>query len=177
MGEPMVYNRQTINTSPIAVMGAISVQRGKVHFKLVPRSFNSEGVIEFLTEVLAHAEERYIYPSRLCIFWDNAGIHRSRAVQEFLTLKNIKDIKNLPYRPDLNPIERYWAQAKQNFKKEVGKVVLTQPCVDNLTMNNLVIQSLHAISDKFASDLSLGGFKILRQALPRQPNGKKLTQD
>lgn len=46
--------------------------------------------------------------ARLHVIWDNAGYHRSKAVQACAEEQNIKLHYLPPYSPNLNPIERLW---------------------------------------------------------------------
>ena len=48
---------------------------------------------------------------------DNCSIHRSRAVTHFLHQNKIQTVFNVPYSPQYNGIEIYWAHAKKTFKK------------------------------------------------------------
>ena len=50
--------------------------------------------------------------SKIAVLWDNASIHKSRIVKEFIESKNIKSIMNVPYCPQYNAIEMLWALAK-----------------------------------------------------------------
>jgi transposase len=48
---------------------------------------------------------------------DGAGIHRSRAVADFLHRHHINAIDWPPYPPDLNPIEHLWFRLKRSMNK------------------------------------------------------------
>jgi len=50
--------------------------------------------------------------TKIAIMWDNASIHQSRIVKEFIEVNNIKAIMNIPYCPQYNAIETLWALAK-----------------------------------------------------------------
>lgn len=58
------------------------------------------------------------YPDKkICIVWDNATFHRSKAIRDQLTKGGIMEGVHLiampPYAPDNNPIEHVWNTAKQ----------------------------------------------------------------
>ena len=58
------------------------------------------------------------YPNKkICIVWDNAAFHKSKAIREQLTKGGIMERVHLiampPYAPDNNPIEHVWNTAKQ----------------------------------------------------------------
>lgn len=66
------------------------------------------------------ATERLLktYPDKkICIVWDNAAFHKSKAIREQLAeggaLERVHLIPMPPYAPDNNPIEHVWSTAKQ----------------------------------------------------------------
>lgn len=66
------------------------------------------------------ATEQFLesYPNKkICIVWDNAAFHRSKAIREALAkdgvLERVHLIAMPPYAPDNNPIEHVWNTAKQ----------------------------------------------------------------
>ena len=55
------------------------------------------------------------------MFWDGASIHRSDDIRRFAAKPEI-DIAlctNIRYRPDLNPVERVFRRAKNDFGREL----------------------------------------------------------
>ena len=80
------------------------------YFQLFDGAIRSAQVIEFLHHLLRHL------PGRLLIVWDGAGIHRSRAVREFVgSLGRRIHLEYLPaYAPELNPAEYIWGHLKQH---------------------------------------------------------------
>lgn len=80
------------------------------YFQLFNGTIRSAQVIEFLRHLQRHL------PGRLLIIWDGAGIHRSRAVREFIdSLGERIHLEYLPaYAPELNPAEYIWGHLKQH---------------------------------------------------------------
>ena len=73
---------------------------------------NSEEVLKAMEQFLKE------YPNKkICIVWDNAAFHRSKAIRERLAkgglLERVHLIAMPPYAPDNNPIEHVWNTAKQ----------------------------------------------------------------
>jgi transposase len=73
---------------------------------------NSDEVLRAAKQFLAE------YPDKkICIVWDNAAFHRSKAIREELktggVLERVHLIAMPPYAPDNNPIEHVWNTAKQ----------------------------------------------------------------
>ena len=54
-----------------------------------------------------------------CVILDNAPVHNKHELSEIAELHNIKIIFLPAYSPDLNPIEKCWA----NFKKKLRKII------------------------------------------------------
>lgn len=52
---------------------------------------------------------------------DNCSIHHAKKVRELIDERNIHVVWNVPYCPQFNGIELYWAQTKE-FKKLVIKI-------------------------------------------------------
>src|SRR5262249_41379539 len=82
---------------------------GKLYTAIKDHSFKSADCIEFLTALLRRI------PGRLLVVWDGAPIHRSRAIQTFLSEGASKRLRLEPlpgYAPDLNPDEGIWRYLK-----------------------------------------------------------------
>ena len=86
-------------------MAGISVERGLEHFFINPFSIKSEQFDKFITELA----------TKMCaddtVMLDNCSIHKSIKTQKTLSDLKVKTFFNLPYRPDLNAIELFWALA------------------------------------------------------------------
>jgi transposase len=78
-------------------------------FQLRPGAYNDETLIEFLTEVHRHEEQRSIL-----LIWDGLPSHRSRRMLDWVAdQRDWLSIERLPgYAPDLNPIEQAWGNVK-----------------------------------------------------------------
>jgi transposase len=73
---------------------------------------NSEEVLKACTLFLAKHPNK-----KICIVWDNAAFHRSKAIREALAKDGVLERVHLmampPYAPDHNPIEHVWGVTKQ----------------------------------------------------------------
>ncbi len=104
----------------LSAISAVSAA-GRLVFHLQDDSFHSEEVVEFLRYVL------FVFAGPLVIIWDNASIHRSQVIKEFLRTEEAHrlHLEALPsYAPDLNPDEGVW-----NWLK---RVALKNQCFPNL---------------------------------------------
>ena len=80
------------------------------YFQLFDGSIKSAQVITFVQHLRRHL------PGKLLLLWDRAGIHRSRAVRQYLnSLDGQIAVEYLPaYAPELNPVEYLWGHLKQH---------------------------------------------------------------
>jgi len=61
-------------------------------------------------------------PPRSVVIMDNATFHKSPVVEKILTAKGHQLLYLPPYSPDLNPIEKKWAQAKKRRRKTASSL-------------------------------------------------------
>ena len=72
-------------------------------------SIKTPQVIAYLTHLLRHL------PGAVTVVFDNASIHRAKAVQTFVHENERLSIVYLPpYAPELNPVELVWAYVKHH---------------------------------------------------------------
>ena len=81
----------------------------RVAFASRPGSFDTESLIEFLTEL--HAE---LAGEKVTLIWDGLTSHRSRAMRAYVeSQRRWLVTERLPaYAPDLNPVELLWGNLK-----------------------------------------------------------------
>jgi transposase len=98
-------------------LGAISgLSWWNFYFQVYPGAIRSEQVIAFLGHLQRHLQ------GALLIIWDGAGIHRSKAVRQYLESLHGKILAyRLPaYAPELNPVEYLWSYWKQHELPNIG---------------------------------------------------------
>jgi transposase len=105
-----VDRRSKITTQ--AVIGAISIKDGLELTLIKEYSITSESFIQFLKALRRKCPER-----RICLFLDNLSVHKSNLVRPYYEELRITPIYNLPYSPQYNGIDRYWALLKNEYKK------------------------------------------------------------
>ena len=79
---------------------------------MVSRSSKAEDMMRFVKKIRIHNIMRPI-----CILLDNARIHTAKKLRTLAQEIDIHLIYNIPYSPDLNPIEFGW----KDFKREIAK--------------------------------------------------------
>ena len=100
------------NTPALALVAAVSRERGLEHWRLYDFSLNADRYMEFLDGVAADHPE-----GNVAIFMDNLRVHHSKKVTAHLKTLNMAAIFNVPYSPEYNPIEIFWSGIKHNYKK------------------------------------------------------------
>jgi hypothetical protein len=91
----------------IALVAAISEDRGLEAYALHPRSINTEQFVQFI-ELLSEM----FSGSEFSMFMDNLQVHKTKEVAEACTERKIQQIFNVPYSPDFNGIESYFSLVK-----------------------------------------------------------------
>ena len=61
---------------------------------------------------------------------DNATFHKSEKTKKIVEEANRKLVFLPPYSPDLNPIEKFWANFKAKIKKVIHKFNLLADAID-----------------------------------------------
>ena len=89
------------------LFGALHLRTQRFYWKRAPRG-TSKLFLEFLHQLHQRFPE-----ALLILILDNATIHKSRAIQRFLTQHDWVVLEHLaPYSPEYNPIERFWQWLK-----------------------------------------------------------------
>ena len=85
----------------IHLVAAVRAEYGIESYKVFSRSMNSERFCEILKAIRRRGQ-------KLVLFSDNASWHVSEYTKYELAKINTSLIRNVPYSPELNPIERFW---------------------------------------------------------------------
>jgi len=97
----------------VAVLAAVSNKRGLIHFLCRHKSIKSEDYCHFLDDLKLMSGDR-----QLNVLLDNCQVHKSKVSRRQANELGINLIWNVPYCPQFNGIELYWAIIKQKFKKK-----------------------------------------------------------
>lgn len=83
-----------------------------LHYKTISGSSNALIFKEFLEELFAKGiENKYL-------LLDNARIHHSKIVKEYIDQSSNKLVFNVPYSPEYNPIEMVFSKIKTLIRKK-----------------------------------------------------------
>ena len=65
------------------------------------------------------------------VVMDNAAFHKSQKTKELIESVGCKIIFLPPYSPDLNPIEKFWANMKRWIKDKISQFDKLFDAIDN----------------------------------------------
>ena len=82
------------------------------------------------------------------LFLDNLTVHKTRSAKLLFEELNITEIFNVPYCPQFNGIESYFAQVKATYKKLLLQHVISEVHVDIM---DLIKWSLERVSSETAT--------------------------
>jgi transposase len=72
-----------------------------------------------------------LQPGKVLIL-DNASFHRSDTTKKLVTSAGCKILFLPPYSPDLNPIEKYWANLKVKVRELLRKISNFTQAIDEV---------------------------------------------
>ena len=96
----------------MAILGGVSSKTGSFIYIDKPKFFDRYDVIRFLRLVRENTESRNV-----AVFMDNCGIHTAKEVIEEAQRLRVFIVKNVPYCPWFNGIERIWGRMKWIFRR------------------------------------------------------------
>jgi transposase len=96
----------------ISVIAVRNHRHQLLHSFYFKGSTNKEVFKTYLTEILLPN-----LPQNSYLIMDNAAFHKGEEIENLITSANINLIYLPTYSPDLNPIEKKWAQVKSCYRK------------------------------------------------------------
>jgi transposase len=85
---------------------------------IAPMVFNGSCNTELFNNWVEHFLIKELKPGQVVIM-DNASFHKSQKTKELIESVGCKLIFLPPYSPDLNPIEKFWANMKRWIKQQL----------------------------------------------------------
>ena len=85
---------------------------------IAPMVFNGSCNTDLFNNWVEHFLIKVLKPGQVVIM-DNASFHKSQKTKELIESVGCKLIFLPPYSPDLNPIEKFWANMKRWIKQQI----------------------------------------------------------
>lgn len=120
------------------IVAAISFENGLESLKVFAEPIDSDLYTSIVPDLLR-------FGPNLCIFSDNVSYHTSLRTNKVLDKAKIYQIQNVPYVPDLNPIEKCFLAAKTRYKALRLNAILTGR---KATTEDLILQAFSQITKK-----------------------------
>ena len=95
----------------LAVLAAISMEKGLEHFKIFEKSVNIPKFKGYLQELRERNGD-----DKIALFLDNLSAHKSDKTKTEAARLGFRLIFNVPYSPEYNPIEFVFSKVKQKFR-------------------------------------------------------------
>jgi len=114
-GEKLVKRRESVRSKRYSIIAAVSCHR-LVAYRMVPGSVNNRIFASFLKDDVF---PQLNSPQHLLV--DNASMHRTLHVRETVENGGHRLLFNLPYIPELNPIENTFSISKRCVKRRGTK--------------------------------------------------------
>jgi transposase len=108
---------KNISRKRLSILCAISINK-IIHYKIVNGTINAKIFKDFLIKLEFHKKITNKY-----LFLDNARIHHSKLVKEYMKLSSNKIIFNAPYSPEYNPIELLFSKLKHLIRKKSNNYI------------------------------------------------------
>lgn len=99
----------------------INIIAGLVNNKsIAPMVFNGTCNTDLFNNWVEHFLIKELKPGQVVIM-DNASFHKSEKTQKLIESVDCRAIFLPPYSPDLNPIEKFWANMKRWIKQQIER--------------------------------------------------------
>jgi hypothetical protein len=120
-------NDSDLKVQTLALVAAISEEDGLIDFAIHPRSINTETFVAFVRQL-----SQKLAGEDFALFLDNLSVHKSGHAKLLFEELNITEIFNVPYCPQFNGIESYFAQIKSTYKKHLLQTVIKGVSIDTI---------------------------------------------
>ena len=107
----MSIAEKLLDEPTLALLSGISKEKGQEHFRIFPKSVNTDRFIEYLEELREKNGE-----DKLCLFADNLTVHTCDRSTKKMKELGMRYVWNLSYAPEYNPIEFTFSKLKNAFR-------------------------------------------------------------
>ena len=153
------------NKRYVAVVGAISADRGPIHYKAKYKAFRTQDFIRFLLEIIRRNRNK-----KMVFFLDNAKIHNNSAVlglfEDDDRFEDVRALFNCVGRPDFMGIEGVWSHMKRRYRSAIDQHKANCQDWDQLDLVRDIIQETPVEVQK---SFARGGNRQLELGTPVKP--------
>lgn len=100
--KPLIVEDEKLRAKSLHIVAAVSLEYGFEGIEWTTNNINSRFFATILPKIEAKGRD-------FCVFLDNARWHKSKFIKDLFRNRWIERIFNVPYMPDLNPIEKYFS--------------------------------------------------------------------
>jgi hypothetical protein len=136
-------NDSDLKVTTLALIAAISEDGGLIDFAIHPLAINTETFVAFVRQLACKLGR-----GDFALFLDNLTVHKTKSAKLLFEELNITEIFNVPYCPQFNGIESYFAQVKATYKKLLLQYVMKEVHVDTM---DLIRWSMETVSSETAT--------------------------
>ena len=136
-------NDSDLKVQTLALIAAIAEYGGLIDFAIHPMDINTETFVAFVRQLAGK-----LGGGDFALFLDNFTVHKTRSAKLLFEELNITEIFNVPYCPQFNGIESFFAQIKATYKKLLLQHVVKEVHVDIM---DLIRWSLERVSSETAT--------------------------
>ena len=132
-----------LKVQTLALIAAISEDGGLIDYIVHPLAINTEVFLAFVRQL-----SEKLGGGDFALFLDNLSVHKTKDAKRLFEEHNITEIFNVPYCPQFNGIESYFAQVKATYKKLLLQHMIKDVHVDT---EELIRWSLETVSSETAT--------------------------
>ena len=129
MRDRVRINDSDLKVQTLALVAAIREFEGLIDFAIHPLAINTETFVAFVRQLAGK-----LGGGDFALFLDNLTVHKTRSAKLLFEELNITEIFNVPYCPQFNGIESYFAQVKATYKKLLLQHVISEVHVDTIDL-------------------------------------------
>lgn len=111
-GSNIVISEKACGGKTIAVVACVSLMIGLESYMSFYNSINKGKFLRFVKFL-----KQLNRSSKFAIFMDNLRVHHNHEIKEYCNANDIPLIYNVPYTPELNPIEEIFSLVKNWYKR------------------------------------------------------------
>ena len=136
-------NDSDLKVQTLALVAAIGEDGGLIDFAIHPLAINTETFVAVVRKLAGK-----LGGGDFALFLENLSVHKTRPARLLFEELNVMEIFNVPYCPQFNGIESFFAQVKATYKKVLLQHVIKEVHLDTM---DLIRWSMERVSSETAT--------------------------